>query len=46
MESGEEGEMLDFAGGSAAVLGLMKRSVASQTVGLREWDVFVGRGAE
>ena len=42
--SGEEGEMLDRAGGSAAVLGLMKRSIASQTVGLRKWDFFVGRG--
>ena len=37
--------MPDRAGGSAAVLGLMKRSVASQSVGLREWDVFYGKGS-
>lgn len=36
--------MLDRAGGSAAVLGLMKRSIASQIVGLRKWDVFCGKG--
>lgn len=37
--------MPDRAGGSAAVLGLMKRSIASQSVGLREWDVFYGKGS-
>lgn len=45
MESGEAGEMPDHAGGSPAVLGLMKRSIASQTVGLREWDVFCREGS-
>ena len=37
--------MPDRAGGSAAVLGLMKRSIASQSVGLREWDVFCRKGS-
>ena len=37
--------MPNRAGGSAAVLGLMKRSIASQSVGLREWDVFCRKGS-